>query len=136
MISFDTSGFLSGLAAVDRAISSPNLRGVGSRLVELFRENIRDQTLGLWAPLSGETVRQRLAAGFGSGPTLIRSGSLRDSIDVLSERGNEVEVGVENDRRAPILDSSRPFIGFDESISGSVVDEIFEPVADSIFGAF
>lgn len=131
-IVFNVTPFLGGLQRVDSKIKNPDLRKLGERIRGLFQQNIEQQRLEQWPPLSPGTVRQRIAAGYGAGPPLIRSGSLRESIEVLSSSGREVDVGVADGERAAALDSVRPFIGFVDPL----IDQIAEPLMDDIFGVF
>lgn len=45
-----------------------------------------------WAPLAPSTIRDRMRKGYGQGPTLVRTGELRDSLTKRHAPGNIFEV--------------------------------------------
>lgn len=113
-------------AAASRA--PKGMKSMGPTLLELFQQNIRQHRLGAFKPLAAATVRERQRLGFGAGPPLVRTGSLLESIQVLTTSATFVEVGVADDGRAAALDRVRQFLGFTDGDAKRLTDPLFESV--------
>lgn len=77
--------------AIDQALRQ-EAEDLRKRIVQQFRE--QKPMSGSWAPLSPLTLRARKAQGFGGSKILIRTGDLRNSIQIQVIGKGQVFVGV------------------------------------------
>lgn len=107
-----------------------------------------DKNQGSWRPLAQSTIQQRLRQGYGPGPILVRSGTLRDNAAVAHSvvaSTNEIKGSVYPDEgsQAPYshvsigaylqtLNAQRPFYQLDDSQQAQVLDKFYAIIRDKL----